>query len=1070
MDRKLTSILRTTIYLILVAGYSTIICRAQSSSATLGGIVEDEKGAVVRGAIVSVADPARGLKRTVTTNENGSFAVLLLPPSTYTVTVDQAGFAPIEIQNLVLNVGDQKSLQIRLKIGQIGEAVEVTAEPALADESPAVATVVDQQFVENIPLNGRSLQSLINLAPGVVLTRTGALEQGQFSINGQRANANYFTVDGVSANIGSSSFGAPGQATSGSLPGLTAGGGTNNLVSVDALQEFKIQTSTYAPEFGRQPGGQIQILTRSGTNEFHALLFEYIRNEAFDANDWFANSRGLAKPPLRQNLFGGTLGGPIFLPRFGRGQDPVYDGRNKSFFFFSYEGLRLRQPQVTVVDVPSLDVRQVAPIALRPFLNAFPLPTGAARSNGYAEFAASYADKSSLNATSVRLDHTISDRFSIFGRFNYTPSDITQRTRSLSTVQTTNSDTLTLTGGAVYAFNAKVNNDLRLNYSRVSAGLAYKLDDFGGATPLPGTGIFPPGFSSEESVYFFSIADGLSTILSLGRNVEQLQRQINVADNLSVIVGDHQLKFGVDYRRLTPVYAPRGYVQQAEFNSIGVTAPGTPAPSGSVLSGGLSIAFISAQAEPREPVFTNLSLYGQDTWRAQKRLTLVYGLRYEVNPAPYERNGNDVFTVVGLDDLATAKLGPRGSLYETTYNNFAPRFGVAYQLSGESGRETVVRGGIGLFYDLGSGSIANGYSSGSFPYTANTIVPEGTIYPFVDPATAVPPPISLLPNNASLSLAAPGLKLPRVYQWNLSIEQSIGSNQTVTASYVAAVGRRLLRLERVVLSPGSNPNFGGSTNFSLTTNGGTSDYHALQLQFQRRLSLGLQALASYTFAKSLDIGSNDSGALAPEARYDAALDRGPSDFDVRHAFNGAVTYDFPRLKVKNLAGTILNGWSSDAIFTARSATPIDVFSNRNIGFGSFSLRPDLVSGQPLYVDDASVAGGRRFNRAAFAIPTALRQGDLGRNVLRGFPLWQLDLTVRRVFKLTERAKLQLRAEVFNLFNHPNFGNANGNLNVGSFGQSLSMLGRSLGSGFSGLGFQYQVGGPRSMQFGARLNF
>jgi len=1046
----------------------------QSATATLSGTVEDQNGAVVPGASITVLNTATSLRRQATTSTEGSFTIPLLPPGTYALTAEREGFAPVKVPNVVLNVGDQKSLQVQLKAGNISEMVQVINDAPLIDESPAVATTVDRQFVANIPLNGRSFQSLITLSPGVVLTKAGGLEVGQFSVNGQRASANYFTVDGVSANIGSSSSFFIGQSGGGSLPGLTAAGGTNNLVSVDALEEFKIQTSSYAPEFGRSPGAQVSLVTRSGTNQFHGTLFEYFRNEALDANNWFANSRRARRPPLRQNQFGGVIGGPIMLPRFGEGGgQPGYDGRNRTFFFFSYEGLRLRQPQFGIADVPSREARQNSPARIQPYLNAFPLPTGSAKANGYAEFAASYADPTTLDATSVRVDHAAGAKLTLFGRYNYAPSSTLQRGGgagaglALNILNALAVNTQTVTMGLTFAINPSMSNDLRANYSRLTTNSSFQLDEFGGALAPTDSILFPPGFGIQDSVYVFQIGGGLNSSLGVGTNVAQLQRQVNLVNNLSLMTGTHQLKFGVDYRKLAPVYAPRKYNQTVVFDSIGLTAPGLTPPVGSVFSGRASFLIISAQAIAREPVFTNLSVYGQDTWRATGRLTLTYGLRWEVNPAPSEQNGNEPFTVIGFDNPATATLGPRGRLYGTTFTNFAPRFGLAYKLSQRPGHETVIRGGGGIFFDLGSGSIADAYTG--FPFTSSKILPAGTIFP-LDPVLAAPAPISLTPTTATLRLADPNLQLPRVYQWNLSVEQSLGTNQTLTASYVAAVGRALLRQEQTIFTAGVNPTFTGTTRFNVTRNAATSDYHAMQLQFQRRLTKGLQAVASYTWSHSIDIASNDSTPLPPGQRLDPRQDRGPSDFDIRQAFNAAVTYDLPRMDAGALGRAILSGWAVDTILTARTATPVDVTSSRNLGFGAYSFRPDLVPGLPLYLDDPTAPGGRRFNRAAFVIPIVARQGTLGRNVLRGFSVHQMDLALRRQFSLTERLKLQLRAEFFNIFNHPNFGDPDGRLTNNTFGQSLNMMGQSLGSSSSGLNPLYQIGGPRSIQLAVKMVF
>src|SRR6266508_2849714 len=387
------------------------LCGANSafalSTATLTGRVTDSNAAAIVGAKVDANNIDTNLTFSTVTNDEGLFVIPNLPPGRYRMFVQKDGFQGIVKPDVTLHVQDIISLSFSMQLGSIIQSVTVEGgAPLIQKESATVGTVVDRQFVENLPLNGRSFQSLIKLTPGVVLTRAESQNQGQFSVNGQRANANYFTVDGVSANLGVSNSASLSQGDSGSLPGLTVSGGTNNLVSVDALQEFKILTSTYAPEFGRTPGAQISIATRSGTNDFHGTLFEYFRNDALDANDWFANSRRQPKPALRQNDFGGVLGGPLYLPRFGEGGPAIYSGKNRTFFFFSYEGLRLRLPLTQVTLVPSVASRQDAVPQTQPFLNAYPIPNGQGFANGFAEFNASYSDPLTLDATSIRVDHT----------------------------------------------------------------------------------------------------------------------------------------------------------------------------------------------------------------------------------------------------------------------------------------------------------------------------------------------------------------------------------------------------------------------------------------------------------------------------------------------------------------------------------------------------------------------------------------------------------------------------------------------------------------------------------------
>jgi hypothetical protein len=980
------------------------------------------------------------------------------------VKAEHNGFTPTEVRDVVLNVNDQVAIKIHLNIGTVSQTVLVVDGASLINESPAVATVVDRQFVANLPLNGRSFQSLISLTPGVVVTKTASTEQGQFSVNGQRADANYFTVDGVSANIGVTAQAGLSQGDSGALPGLAAFGGTNNLVSVDALQEFKVQTSTYAPEFGRTPGAQVQILTRSGTNDFRGTLFEYFRNDALDSNDYFANRAGLSKPPLRQNDFGGVFSGPILFPRFGEGgRQPWYNGRNRTFFFFSYEGLRLRLPQTGLTTVPSLNARQIAPVSTQPFLNAFPRPNGRDLANNFSEFNATFSNPSTLNATSIRIDHIVNSKLTLFARYNHAPSDTTLRGggNSLNTLTVTSFKTQTLTGGVTMVTTPAISNELRVNYSRNEGISSNLIDTFGGASVPSDSVLFPSFESSKDRLFIISVTGGRSTVFAIGKQANNVQRQINLADNVSIVTGSHQLKFGIDYRRLSPIFDPYLYQQTDVFDGVN-----------GMVAGRASLASIQANAGKRFPVFTNLSLYAQDNWKITPRLILTYGGRWEVNPAPSDANGNEPFAVTNLDNPTTLAFAPQGTpLYKTTYNNFAPRLGIAYHLSQRRGSEMVLRGGFGIFYDLGYGQIANAFAN-AFPNT--TIKPAllNVAFP-LDQTSAAPRPFSLLPPFGTVVVADPNLKLPRTYQWNFTVEQSLGSAQTVTASYVAAVGRRLLRQETL-----RNPN-ANFTTVNVTRNTATSDYHAMQLQFQRRLLRGLQALVSYTWSHSIDSISGDSFPTISAAVFDPKLDRGSSDFDVRHAFSSAVTYNIPKPKLGAVGEGLLRDWSIDSIVTARTATPVNVLSGRSFLGTTRLQRPDLVLGVPLYINDPAVAGGRRINSSAFTIPPATLQGTLGRNALRGFGMWQVDFAVRRQFKLTERVNLQFKSEFFNVFNHPNFADPGAGEFTGTkalssplFGQSIIMLGRGFGTGGIVGGFNplYQVGGPRSLQLALRLEF
>src|ERR1700754_1217048 len=658
-------ILSSFILLVLIST-SASVATAQSPTATLTGTVTDQNDAVIPGVNIAVISIAQGFHRSTITDDEGAFIVPLLPAGNYTVKAEREGFSPTEARDVILNVNDRVALKIQLKVGNVNsQTVDVLDTPALMDQSPAVGTTVDRQFVATLPLNGRSFQSLIALTPGVVLVPSSSFNNvGQFSVNGQRANANYFMVDGVSQNPGNGAGAIPGQATSGTLPGLTTFGGTNSMASVEATQEFQVQTSTYSVESGRAPGGQISIVTRAGSNEFHGSLFDYVRNDKLDANNWFANRAGQARPPERQNDFGGTFGGPLLLPRFGEGgSQPWYDGRNRTFFFFSYEGLRLRTPKFALTNVPSANLRQTAALGIRPILQAFPLANGRILANGFGEFSAAYSDSSTLNATSIRIDHTLNSRFTLFGRYNFAPSISERRDgeSNLSTLIINELEQETFTASATMIFTPAFSNELRVNFSRNQGKFFSRQDSFGGSIPLPREVLVLPQYGSTErnnggSSTFF--VPGMSTPfgpqVSLSNN-GVTQRQFNIIDTLSFTTGAHQWKFGVDYRRLTPILSPRSYILGLIFQS-----------QAEVVNGVASRANMSAGSRTR-PIYHEFSVFARDVWRVSPRFTVDLGVRWDVNPAPGEADGNYPLAIVNPDDPATLALAPRGTpLWRTT--------------------------------------------------------------------------------------------------------------------------------------------------------------------------------------------------------------------------------------------------------------------------------------------------------------------------------------------------------------------------------------------------------------------
>jgi hypothetical protein len=1039
---------------------------AQSPNGSMNGRVLDPSNKVISGADILVISDSTGLKYPGKTNDDGIYVVPNLPPGPYRLQVSKVGFKTLIKPDIVLNIQDALSINFTLPVGAVFEIVTVEGGASMINTTDAsVSTVVDQSYVKNMPLNGRSFQDLILLTPGVVTqtpqTGLGLGQTGEFSVNGQRTESNSYTVDGVSANLGvAAGQGVGFQAgASGSLPGSTALGTTQAMVSVDALQEFRVQSSTYTAEHGRNPGGQFAFETKSGANQWHGTAYDYLRNGFFDAQDWFNDYFGKTSPPLRQNDFGGTVGGPVRIPH-------LYNGRDKTFFFVSYEGLRLVAPQAATASyVPDLCMRGMgncpsgrkpASGTLQQALNAFPVPSAAGIDdavNGVAQYIGSWANPASLNSTSLRFDHSLNDKVRLFFRFADTISNSGSRAQFPVPPSVNQISAYTMqsyTAGLDGAFTNRLSNVFRLNYSSNETTLNQSIDVFGGSTPVnlaQMSGLNSGAFlalSLSYGGYFPSLSQ---------QKASGAQRQWNMVDTVSLSSGRHQFKFGVDYRRLAPVV-----IQATPFLAYVYL-------SESAVETDEAFLVLQSYASAH-PLYKNFSAFSQDEWRISPRFSVSVGLRWEVNPAPSVTQGLKPYTVQGSSP-ATWMLAPQGtSLWRTTWFNFAPRLGFAYLLHGVSGAETVVRGGGGIFFDtgqqegsqsfLGPGFSAIAAQFGSFPVDAAGLVPP-----------VVNPPVP--PYNTDVYGFSPHLQLPYTLQWNASIEQALGRSQALTFSYVGSHAARLLQENQ--FNPANNPNL---SSVWLIGNGLTSDYNSLQVQFRRRLSRGFTSLASYTLSHCIDFGSSN---------YSIGYQRGNCDFDLRNNLSAAFSYDLPHVEHNTLVRALLNNWGVDDRFTARTSFPVFLYGNR-------LLQPDgqnfwgglnFVPGQSVYLYGANCAavlqgigdlqpgqtcpGGRSINPDAFTAATT-GYGDAPRNFARGFGAWQMDLSIRRDFPIYERLKLQFRAEAFNVFNHPNFGTINPNFGQATFGQATSSLASSLGV----LNPLYQMGGPRSMQFALKLVF
>lgn len=1028
------------------------LCLAQSESATLSGRVSDSSGAAIVGAEVVLTNTQTNVEQRTKTNEVGFYVFAGVHPGAYRVAAGAPGFRVLIKDGLTLHVQDELAENFSLTLGAISESITVTADATPINTTDAsVSTIVDHNYVKNIPLNGRSFQGLFLLTPGVtnVTPQTSATSglNGEFNVNGQRDDANYFSVDGVSANVGTYKYAYGTNGTSGSLPGESALGTTQNLVSLDALEEFRVESSTYSAEYGHKPGGQFTFLTRSGANQWHGTAFDYLRNTVFDANNWFNDYFGQPNPGERQNDFGGTLGGPVEIPH-------LYDGKDKTFFFFSYEGARLGQPVAAFVSyVPDLAMRQSAPAVLQSVLNAYPIPNGPETGTGLAEFIGAGTTPNRIDSPSIRLDHTFSSKLRLFFRFANTTSNaglFGEFNDSFGFRSVTFQNTRSYTVGASSVLTSSLSNELRFNYAHNLGGSSSIPESYGGgvAADLAAMSGIPANAPTYGTMFLLQFAPYDAEMLQ--SKFSSPLTQWNLTDTFSLIHGRHQWKFGIDYRRIEPDVIGEGnpFLLQYYFSESGAIA-NAPDSTEIIVN------------KPVYPVFINNSLFAQDAWKVTPRLSLSLGLRWELNPAPGSRNHTAPYVLENANNPSQATVAPYGTpLYNTYWYDFAPRLGAAYMLRTSPGWETVVRGGGGLFFDTAQTTAGGLYGYGQPGY--GTQLYTSLPWPLTASEWALPVDNPPVPPYGTFYAFPKHLQAPYSLQWNASIQQSLGSPQALTVSYVGSHIARLAGLNYASVG-GLNPNF---SQIAYVTSGFTADYNSLQVQFQRKLSHGLQMLASYTYAHCIDYSSNDLGTyLIPQ--------RGNCDYDLRHSFSTAFSYDIPNAFENGFARALLSHWGLDDRFTARTGYPVQLYGNFYINpangqelYGTL----DTVPGQPLYLYGSQYPGGREINPAAFSEPASGTAGDAPRNSLRGFGAWQMDLAVRREFPLYERLKLQFRAEAFNIFNHPNFGTIYPYYCPPGpgcqFGQATQTLNVSLGA----MSPLYQLGGPRSMQFALKLIF
>jgi hypothetical protein len=984
-------------------------------SAYIHGRVLDPSQAVVPEADITIVNQESGFRRVAQTSSDGEYAVGSLDSGDYKVTVRKDGFRTMIRFNVKVANLEAAAVDFTLSVGAVQETITVEGVAAVpGQEDAAIGVRLSREDIQRLPLNGRGVLGLLELSPGTNVTPATRGEAGQFTANGQRPNANYFTVDGASANTGVTAGGLPAQATGGVLPAMSAFGSLDSLLPVEAVDEFRVQTSNAMSELGRLPGANVALTSRSGSDEFHGSVVYRFRNEVLAANDWFANVAGVRRGPLRLHDISPSFGGPI--------------RRDHTFFFLSYEHMTLRGSYVSSQPVPTDAARAAAPLWVQPGLDLYPQANGGDLGNSLATWYGRNVRPSQLDSGLARIDHALSSRATLFARYNDSPSS-----NEFGSTQINRLDLRfrSLTLGLTLRPGARWTIDLRGNESQAEAQSSWApagQTNSSGCALEPMTSYLFPADGTCNQLLRFSIG-GVGQMVT-GREGTRTQRQFQTVESTAWKAGSHTVRFGADYRRMVPVRRDATGVLSAIADDM------------TSLVDKKYLWLGSSPAVRTGTEVTELSLWAQDTWQISPSIVITPGLRWELNPSP-AASASTYFL-----DPQSGTFYDRNNrlLWPVPLTNFAPRLGAAWRVR-KSGR-TVVRASGGLFYDSSLSIATDLINGGPFNITYFTNGKYGLF-------------------SSLLSYAfSPNLRLPRLTEWSFTLDQALGAHDVLSVGYIGSKGSGLIRRE--VGGPGNT----ATALFALTTNNGASEYQGLQVQYRRRVLAGLQSLVSYSWSHSLDNDSGDAYLVWAGPDAGAARDHASSDFDLRHSLTAALTYELPM----HPAGWArwLGGWAIDSQVRVRSGFPITVLLNEQYQGISLAnaFRPDRILNQPIWLDDASAPGGKRLNQAAFQAAPAGMQGTLGRNSIPGFGMGQVDLALRREFRVRDRKVIQVRLEAFNALNQANFADPVKFLSSALFGQSTSMLNLMLGTGSPGSGLSpiLQTGGPRSLQATVRFRF
>jgi hypothetical protein len=1070
---------------------------AASPVGSIAGTVRDPAGAVVAHAKLTLTSTSTNAQTVAVSNPDGEFQFLQLAPTTYTLVAEAPGFKKVSASVLV-EVDQITHVDLNLELGSIAETVQVEAVvPLLETDKSTLSSVVESTNISSLPLNGRQSMDLALITPGVVPTAAGT-QVFSFNVAGARSQSNVYLLDGVS-NMDT-------QVNS----------NLNNFRITDAVQEFAIQTSVATAEFGRGSGGEVSVVTKSGTNQFHGSLFEYLRNSDFDAADFFTNKARATKNPLHRNQFGGTFGGPI--------------QHDKTFFFGSYEEYRQVAPTVSLTRVPTAAERaQVTDPISKALLQFWPDPNTSVGANNFiANVGSTTFDHTGL----IKIDHNFSEHDHLMGRFadyqgaTFTPGALPQQGGNGNTPVSRNG---VLT--EVHSFNPGLLNELRIGYSRNQTFITVQDIGFNAATVFqingtPLAGVVDGSKNLQDSgLPTVSISGGFAPLGST-TNLPQgrITNTFELFDNFSWIApfgkSKHSFRMGFHIRR----EQARRYLDSVErgsfsFQSWSDFAQGLV--NTSSFKTGNTLAYWD-----RFP----FDLYWQDQFKPKDNLTINYGVRYEYPSAIYQTRKDAVNFIPGVGPVllgttqlltidpsqsgltairfARAPLTLSDSGVHSDKNNFAPVIGIAYTprfAKGLFGNDaTVIRVGFRVGYDDIFNNIPANMGLNA-PYNLSTSQTAGVTQPgkfgWAIGFNQNVPLVKLDANGnpivglVGFSAEDPNIRSAYLYQYNVGIQRRIKNYLSLEVDYQGSSGHKLgLFIDQnqpaVIVNDATKP--GNSSpnrqiypypTFGAVGTGkdiGNSNYNGMVTTLRYQSPRGYFLQASYTLSKSIDNASAFFGSTGEAGGVDDAnhinLERGPSSFDTRQRFVAVYNMNLPvgpghRLFALNngLARQIFGGWQITGIVSAQTGQPFTVYNGSTdfSGFNQFADRPDVIGTGPMQQDNGNPDNA--FDTTYFSkTPPTGRMGTSGRNQYYGPGLFNYDATALKNFAIRERVRFQFRADFFNILNHTNFSNPVRNESSASFGKIIQTVGSATATSVGTTAGPF--GGARQIQFSLRLNF